>query len=678
MKTIIANLSVRAKLLTGFGIVLCSTIVLAGVLLFGMSRNHSASEYADAMQQRQLLLSTISNKATQGHLWFEEIMSGDKDQTVGQCYTLWRTGVEYSTLILDGGKTAEGIEIEAAHEPYVRENVGTIRHQLTALAASAKERYAGLQSGTSGAGSEADRQFDAVYETIMTAIENCERVQQSQVSASIVQQNEQYHRSLMLGFGIVGVIMLLSLCVSILISSSIVKPVRRLSNAAEAIAGGNLDVRLETRTREEFGTLAGSFNNMVAAIKGGINDLALEKASIERKVEEATHEIAEQKEYLSRSVSTLLHEMRRFAEGDLTVSVVPERDDDIGALFDGFTEAVTNVRTLVEQVLEAIENATDATVEISHAASEIATVSDQQSLQAKEVAVAVEQMFQTIRANAHHASQTAEATSQNGINANKSGEVMQKTLRKIQDIAGASNSAAALVQELGTSSAEIGEIVSVIDEIADQTNLLALNAAIEAARAGDHGRGFAVVADEVRKLAERTQKATKQIAQTVGQIQKQTTVVVGSIDQNNTEAAHGIAYASEAGMALESIVTGAASIRDMITHIASATEEQSAASEQINGNIQQMSVAVEQTSAMITEVSRSSENLSQHMSALQRLASTFKTSQHQATHSLPHYHTSALPPHRNTQGIGKGASQSVSQATKQRSAHTTQQSYLVA
>jgi methyl-accepting chemotaxis protein len=386
-----------------------------------------------------------------------------------------------------------------------------------------------------------------------------------------------------------------------------------------------LTVSVEIASREEFGALAHAFNQMVESLNKGISDLAAEKAGVEQKVVEATQEIAEQREYLTRSVSTLLQEMRRFAEGDLTVYVKAERNDDIGALFDGFTEAVANVRVLVEQVLEAIHNAADATVEISHAATEIATVSEQQALQANEVAAAVEQMFQTIKNNAHNASRTADATAQNGANANKGGAVMQKTLLKIQDIAGASRAASTLVQQLGESSAEIGEIVSVIDDIADQTNLLALNAAIEAARAGDHGRGFAVVADEVRKLAERTQKATKQIASTVNQIQKQTTVVVSGIEQSNTEAAQGIVYANEAGTALESIVTGAATIRDMISHIAAATEEQSAAGEQINGNIQQMSVAVEQTTAMVTEVSRSSESLSRRMEDLHRLASTFKT-----------------------------------------------------
>jgi methyl-accepting chemotaxis protein len=646
MKTMIANLSVRAKLLTGFGIVLASSVALAVLLIVGMAHNHNASEFADTMQQRQLLLSTISNKTTQGHLWFEEIMSGDQDQTVEQCYALWRTGIRYSDLILNGGTSAEGITIAAVQNAAVRNNVATIRTQLAALITSAEERYAGLKAGTSGAGSNADRRFDAVYETMMNAIEQSERAQQQQVSASVAEQQTQYSESMTLGLVLMAAIALLSLGVAVSVSAAIVRPVQQLQTAAEAITQGDLTVHIEVTTREEFGSLAHSFNQMVYVVNQGMSDLAAEKASIEEQVVEATRGIAAQKEYLTRSIATLLQEMRRFAEGDLTVYVKAERDDDIGALFDGFTEAVTNVRALVTQVLEAIHNAADATVEISHAAMEIATVSDQQSLYAKEVAAAVEQMFQTIRNNARNANQTAEATAHNRATANRGGEVMQKTLLKIQDIAGASRNAAVLVEQLGESSAEIGEIVSVIDEIADQTNLLALNAAIEAARAGEHGRGFSVVADEVRKLAERTQQATRQIGLTVNQIQKQTSVVVSSIERSNSEAEHGMTHAAEATSALEAIVVGASSIRDMISHIAAATEEQSAASEQINGNIQQMSVSVEQTSAMVTEVSRSAEHLSRRMEDLHRLASTFKTAESLTTESLPHGNNRQAHVHR--------------------------------
>src|SRR5690625_3228024 len=112
-----------------------------------------------------------------------------------------------------------------------------------------------------------------------------------------------------------------------------------------------------------------------------------------------------------------------------------------------------------------------------------------------------------------------------------------------------------MISPICDSSAQIGEIIRVIGDIADQTNLLALNAAIEAARAGDQGRGFAVVADEVRKLAERTTSATKEIADMITRIQHNTNDVVDSMRRGDTEVEKGLRIAAEAGTALADMVT---------------------------------------------------------------------------------------------------------------------------
>ena len=124
------------------------------------------------------------------------------------------------------------------------------------------------------------------------------------------------------------------------------------------------------------------------------------------------------------------------------------------------------------------------------------------------------------------------------------------------------------VQELGKNSDQIGEIIQVIDDIADQTNLLALNAAIEAARAGEQGRGFAVVADEVRKLAERTTKATKEIAVMIKKIQNDTNGAVLSIMQGTQEVEKGKELANKAGDSLKQIIIGAGEVVDMATQVA--------------------------------------------------------------------------------------------------------------
>jgi methyl-accepting chemotaxis protein len=182
---------------------------------------------------------------------------------------------------------------------------------------------------------------------------------------------------------------------------------------------------------------------------------------------------------------------------------------------------------------------------------------------------------------------------------------------------------AGTVKELGKSSDQIGEIIGVIDDIADQTNLLALNAAIEAARAGEQGRGFAVVADEVRKLAERTTKATKEIAGMIKKIQSDTAGAVASMEEGTAEVKQGMKLADRAGASLQEIVGVSQKVTDMVTQIAAASEEQSSASEQISKNVEGISKVTGETAQGTQQIARAAEDLNRLTDNLQRLIEQF-------------------------------------------------------
>ena len=333
----------------------------------------------------------------------------------------------------------------------------------------------------------------------------------------------------------------------------------------------------------------------------------------------------EQEKYLNHNAQKMLIEMEKFAKGDLSVGLkIENKEDLIGKLFTGFNQVVDNIRNIIVKVTEAVQATASAANQISSSTEEMAAGAQEQSSQATEVAGAVEQMTKTIYETTKNTVQATEASKNAGVIAKDGGKVVEETIVGMNRIAEVVRKSADTVQELGKSSDQIGEIVQVIDDIADQTNLLALNAAIEAARAGEQGRGFAVVADEVRKLAERTSKATKEIATMIKQIQKDTYDAVDSMQEGTRQVEDGKLLAEKAGASLEEIIVGAERVVDIVTQVAAASEEQSSAAEQISKNIESISSVTQESASGIQQIAHASEDLNRLTLNLQELIAQFK------------------------------------------------------
>jgi len=177
---------------------------------------------------------------------------------------------------------------------------------------------------------------------------------------------------------------------------------------------------------------------------------------------------------------------------------------------------------------------------------------------------------------------------------------------------------------LGEQAKGIGQILDVISDIADQTNLLALNAAIEAARAGEAGRGFAVVADEVRKLAEKTMTATKEVGQAIRSIQDGTRKNIENVDRSVAIIEETTALAKKSGTALQEIVSMVDATTDEVRSIATATEQQSSASEEINRSIMDINQISSETSTAMQQSAQAVNELAQQAQVLKALVQTMK------------------------------------------------------
>lgn len=331
----------------------------------------------------------------------------------------------------------------------------------------------------------------------------------------------------------------------------------------------------------------------------------------------------EQEKYLEQKTAEILVEMDKFASGDLTVSLDIEKDDLIGRLFEGFNITVEKIKNIMLQVADAVAATTSASTQISSNTEEMSVGAQEQSAQTNEVSSAVEEMASTIIQTSQSAVSASEASRTSGDLA-KAGQIIVKStivgMGKIQE---AVVKASKIIQDLGESSTQIGEIIQVINDIADQTNLLALNAAIEAARAGEQGRGFAVVADEVRKLAERTTKATKEIEMKIGGIQKDSSIAIESIFEGNKEVAKGMELVKESGTSMDSIAASSISVEDIISQVATASEEQSATVEQISKSIDMINNVAQESALAIQQISGASEDLNKLTENLQSIVNQF-------------------------------------------------------
>jgi methyl-accepting chemotaxis protein len=343
---------------------------------------------------------------------------------------------------------------------------------------------------------------------------------------------------------------------------------------------------------------------------------------------------------LASAVATLLSRriaepLRRAAErisqaeqeGDLTVQVAAKSNDEVGQICSAFNSFVRKLHGAISRAAGVAEQVASASEEIAAAAGEAATGAHSQQQHATQAATAMQEMTSTVHQVADHSQRASKAASHAAETAKSGGKVVETSLAGMRSIAGSTKDTAGKVAELGKSSNKIGLIVNVIDDIADQTNLLALNAAIEAARAGEQGRGFAVVADEVRKLAERTTKATKEIAQMISAIQEETKRAIDTMETVTGQVERGVEETSKAGDSLQEIIRAADTVGDMITQIATAATEQSAATGEVSSSVEQIAKITQESSSGAQQSAKACQELSALAMDLQQSVSQFRLGQ---------------------------------------------------
>ncbi len=391
---------------------------------------------------------------------------------------------------------------------------------------------------------------------------------------------------------------------------------------AQAVLGKEANYDLTTHVKGEyhgdFGRLSDSINR---ALDNRI-DVLLKMKKVSEGLAESSRQLTRASEQAGQATQQIAGSSQQVAKGAADQS------------------------TALQNTLKAIGQLSGAIEQIARGAQEQAHMIERNVQVVHQVSAAIQQ----VSANAQNA---AAGTMVAAESAQKGAAMSRETVRGMEVIKRTMDAAAAKVNGLGDRSKEIGKIVAAIDDIADQTNLLALNAAVEAARAGEQGRGFAVVADEVRKLAERSSKATKEIAELIGGIQEGVAETVAAMQKGTSEVDSGYELANKAGQSLDDILARSKDMGIQVEQISSAaqqltdmgnemvklsdnisaiveqntasTEQMAATAKQVSGAVENVAGVAEENSAVTQQVSAAAEEISAQMQMVVESGSVLRT-----------------------------------------------------
>jgi methyl-accepting chemotaxis protein len=329
---------------------------------------------------------------------------------------------------------------------------------------------------------------------------------------------------------------------------------------------------------------------------------------------------------LLKPISNLIKRLNDIAEGDadLTHKLNEDGNDELSVVAKLFNSFITRIKDLMTKINDIAENVSVSNTSLADTVSGISKGFREQRDETNNLASAVEEMNQTINQIAQNSTETASQAKNTITSAEVSRNAVLDTAKKMEQILTNSQDTSEVIKYLGESSAEIGDIINVINDIADQTNLLALNAAIEAARAGEAGRGFAVVADEVRKLAERTQSATREIDKMISKLQNDARSAVDKVQSGVQHVELGYKSAESARDSIKQIMDNTLVTTDMINQIAAAAEQQAVTTNEIAGNVEKINTISIHNSEELEDVAKSAEQVNSEASELMAVISTFK------------------------------------------------------
>lgn len=543
------NLTVKMRLILSFGFLV---VVIVGLSLFAMDRMSVINDQSTLIATDRIpklnnghqVNNLIANYRIRemAHITFQTVAEMDEYQS-----QMNEMKIEIEKILAELTKTSTAAEMKKTLADVSALWVNYVTVGNEALTLSRQFQKQGAQELLMGRSEEL---YDALYAAMTGLI----TYNQNQAAEASREGDQIYLHSRTLLWMVTLIAVIVSIVLSFIIIQSIIRPVARLTAAANNLAIGNIHVNVETKSRDEIGQLMKAFGVMVGSIQ--------EQALL----------------------------VERIADGDLTVDIQARSEADL--LNQKLKEMVVKTSEVLQGINTAAEQVAVGSKQVSESSQALSQGSTEQ-------ASSVEEITSTT-------TEVAAQTKQNAVNANKANEFALASRELAVEGNNQMNGMLKAMRDINESSNNISKIIKVIDEIAFQTNILALNAAVEAARAGQHGKGFAVVAEEVRNLAARSANAAKETTEMIeGSIKK---VEAGTTIANNTAAALEKIMSSisevtrlveEIAMASNEQATGISQVNQAITQVSQVVQTNSATAEESAAASEELSSQAELLKEMV-------------------------------------------------------------------------------